>query len=99
MHPRRRTLIESKRYERERNALIPHTPLADAILTEIHDAISVRPEVGQETDQPGVYAAPTGSSPVMPSVVIYYTYNQDEVVLMSIRMADPEAEEWSNWFQ
>lgn len=75
MRRRLRTLIDSDRFRRERAELIPHPALADALLQRVLDAISVKPEMGQPTDQPGVYAVPTEPSPVMEAVVIYYAYH------------------------
>ena len=90
MAHRQRTLIESKQFERERDALgLPQ--VMDTILEDITTTISRAPEIGAETQQPGVSAVPIAPTPSTPALILYYAYNDDEVALLSLRRADPEA--------
>ncbi len=98
MPPSFHSAREEPRFERERDALIPHPVLADQLLQSVIDAVCRRPEIGQTTDQPGVVAVTVPASPIMPAVVIYYTFDAERVYLLSIAKADPEAEGWESFF-
>ncbi len=93
MPTRYRTICESQRFEGERDALgLPE--LMDEVLKDITEALSRRPMMGQLTRQPGILAVAIDSTPMTPALVLYYGYNEHEVILLSLREADPAASEW-----
>lgn len=90
---RQRTVWDTDRFTRERDALgLPEA--MDVILEDITTAISRAPEIGQATQQPGVLAVPIDPTPRVPALVLYYSYTEDDVYLLSLRRADPEARDW-----
>jgi len=97
MPDKHRSVVESMHYQRERDALIPHPVLADAALEQITTLLAQSPEIGQPTNRPDILAITTEDTPVLPAAVLYYAYDDQTVVLLSIVKADPLA--WLDWFR
>ena len=94
-----RTLAESSAFRREVAALIPHSAYADTVLESILTEINHSPEQGLPTSRSEVVMIITEPTPALPSVVIYYSYTEDTVLLLSVQKADPASEEWSSRFR
>jgi hypothetical protein len=88
-----RTIVESERYKSEKARLGLTDPQLDEIMWYIDEALSRMPEeFGRPTDQPGIFAAPIPGDLAVPALVIYYAYTDTQVILASIRAADPRAD-------
>ena len=72
---------------------------ADTVLKGILTEIGRNPEQGLPTSHNEVVMIITEPTPALPSVVIYYSYTDDTVLLLSIQKADPASEERSGWFR
>jgi len=82
-----RTVVESKRYEREMLALGDIQRLDEALRGFVF-TVSWDPEKGRNTVIPGIRGMVVGGYGV-PSMVIYYTVTLgDDVELLSVRLAD-----------
>ena len=80
---RRRTVVESRRFELERNALNPDVERMDDILFGVTEVLSRKPELGKQTQNPGIWAiaaAPWTEEPL----TIYYSFDDNNVVLESV---------------
>jgi len=87
-----RTIVESDRYRQEKEQLGLTTPELDEIMWFIDEALATMPEqFGRPTDQPGIYGAPIPGNLAVPALVIYYAYTDTQVILASVRRADPRA--------
>jgi hypothetical protein len=94
MHRNLRQVIESKRFSRERDRLLTDDIRRwDEIFRGIEWALCQAPErVGKETSAPGIRAVPVAQPPGQIDLVVYYTFNDEQVTLLSIRQAEPGGE-------
>lgn len=89
----RREVVESRRFSRERDELQPDVERWDEIFFGIDWALCQNPEeVGKETSVPGIRAIPIILPPGEGNLLVYYTYNDERVTLLSVREAEPEPE-------
>lgn len=80
---KRREVIESPRYTKERNLLQPDVARMDEILDGVVWVLSEDPTVGRKTPNPAIWAMPTIAWNTVP-LVVYYSFNENQVVLESI---------------
>lgn len=88
-----RTIIETERYRREKQAISSDERLLDEVLEDATSALAWHPMMGRLTDVEGILAVPVRSTMRIPRLVIYYTYSHDEVQMLSIRRAEEAHDE------
>lgn len=79
-----RTIVESKLYESQRHALDLDARRLDEALLGTTWALARDPEIGSETDVPGIRALGIRAVGGLPELLIFYTWNETTVVLLSI---------------
>lgn len=85
-----REIIESTRFQRHRDELMPDIRQWDEIFRGVDWALQRDPGgVGQQTDVPGVLAIPIMLPAGEPDLVVYYAFNDDAVTLMDVKIAEP----------
>lgn len=84
MPPSMRDVIESERFAREKEAIEPDIQRMDEILDGVTWVLAVRPEIGKRTNNPDIWAIATDPWDSI-SLVVYYSFNERQVVLKSIR--------------
>lgn len=85
--PNLRTIIREPRFEQEMAAIEPNVQRADEFLEGVETILSRDPQYGHRLGDSHVYFIPGWTV----DLNIYYTFNDDEVFLLSIcRMAAPE---------
>lgn len=81
-----RTIIESKNFEISRNRINNDVRRMDDVLEGIIWVVSRNPRKGQETDADGIFAIKTdGTRFGEPSLVVYYCFNDQSVILLDIQ--------------
>lgn len=86
-----RTVVESERYSDEISKLGDLRRLDEA-LAGFQFTVSWDPECGQETANPAIRGIVVGGYGVAP-MVIYYSFTATQVILESIRLADPDEDD------
>ena len=79
-----RTVWESPRFTTERNRLNPNIERMDEILDGVTWLLAIRPELGQRTSNPKVWAVVTAEWGTE-SFVVYYSFTETTVILEAIR--------------
>lgn len=81
-----RTIIESKHFESNRNKINSDVRRMDGVLEGVIWVLSRNPKKGQETSVNGIFAIKTdGTGFGEPSLVIYYCFNDQNVILLDIQ--------------
>lgn len=83
-NPILRTVIESHNFWAQRNNIEPDVKRMDEILEGVTWVLCRNPRIGQQVYK-DVWAITTTEYPNALLLTIYYTFNQDEVLLLSIR--------------
>ncbi|OGW78860.1 MAG: hypothetical protein A3C51_04405 [Omnitrophica bacterium RIFCSPHIGHO2_02_FULL_46_20] len=81
-----RTIVREKRFEEELAALEPDLKRADEFLRAVEWALARDPSAGEQIPQTPVHICSMSSirgNP--PNLVVYYTFNDDYVILLSIK--------------
>jgi len=88
-----RTIVEDQRFKTERDTISPNIARWDEVQKGVIWGLSRKPErVGKPTEADGIFAVATDDWPDVPSVVIYYTFDDKTVILKSVILASvPEA--------
>lgn len=89
-----RTIIESHRFRNERASVTSNVRAMDDALDGVLWVLARDPTLGRPTDEPGIYAIPTGDYPAMPAMVLYYAYDNDTVLLLSLTLANTDPDRW-----
>jgi hypothetical protein len=85
---RHRTIVESARFSAEAKAIQPDARRMDEIMHGVTWALSnVAERIGQPTAVAYIRALPTRVWPNAPAMILYYSYDDDTVTLLSIRLA------------
>ena len=84
-----RSIIETDRFIREKLAIEPDVSRLDAALLGVTWTLARSPESGQKTIAPTVWAMPTNAMLSVPALVIYYSFDDDTVTLLSVEVAAP----------
>lgn len=79
-----RTIIESKLYESQRQALEVDARRLDEALLGTTWALARDPEIGAETGVPTIRALGIRAVGGLPELLIFYTWDEATVVLLSI---------------
>ena len=79
-----RTVWESVQFIKERKKLNPDIQRMDEILDGVTWVLAVRPELGKRTNNPLIWAIATVPWTTA-SFVIYYSFDENEVVLKAIK--------------
>jgi hypothetical protein len=82
-----RSIIETDRFVREKQAIEPNAQLLDAALRGATWTLARNPQSGQPTVAPTVWAIPTNAMLGVPALVIYYCFDDDTVTLLSVEIA------------
>jgi hypothetical protein len=81
-----RTIVREARFERELGAIEPNVERADEFLEGVESILCREPQYGHRIGNSHVYFIPGWTV----DLNIYYTFNDEEVFLLSIcRMAPP----------
>lgn len=87
-----RTLIESERFKGELAQIAPNIVRWDEVFRGVQWGLCRKPQlVGQLTAADGIYAVATDDWPGVPSVVVYYKFDDKTVTLLSVILAETEA--------
>ncbi|MDX1747403.1 MAG: hypothetical protein R3324_15815, partial [Halobacteriales archaeon] len=73
-----RTVVESDRYRKEREALSKDVQRWDEMIAGLLVALCRSPESGHPTDDPRVWAIASVPWPGTADVVLYYTFDEEE---------------------
>lgn len=88
-----REIVESTRFASERDAIMGDVRRWDEIFFGIDWALCLDPEeAGQTTSAPGIWAVPIVLPAGEPDLLVYYTFNDERVTLMSIRRVESKGE-------
>ena len=82
-----RTVVQSHRFTEELKAIERSAQRSDEFIEGVEWYLSRCPEVGTQLGQTDVWFLPTNDSATMTSLVIYYTFDEDRVLLLSIHKA------------
>lgn len=85
MTDRYRTIVESDRYQSEREELSKDVQRWDEMIEGLLAAVSRSPEIGHRTNDPRVWAIASVPWPGAAEVVLYYTFDDEQVTLLSVR--------------
>jgi len=81
-----RTVIRSKEFDQELSAIEPDVKRADEFIEGAETILSREPEIGHKIGNSRVYFIAGWTV----DLNLYYTFNEDEVILLSIcKMAPP----------
>jgi hypothetical protein len=86
-----RTVVQSHRFTQELEAIEPSAQRADEFIAGAEWYLVRCPEVGTRMGQSDVWFLPSDDSAKMASMVIYYAFDVDRVVLLSICKAKLES--------
>lgn len=92
MSNKMRTVLESPGFTKGRKKLNPDVERMDEILDGVTWVLAVRPDLGSETHNPRIWAIATVPW-TNASFVIYYSFNENEVVLEAIKRSMPSNDE------
>ena len=82
-----RTVIRNNRFEQELEAIEPDVKRADDFMIGVENVLAREPNCGHRLGESHVYFIPGWTV----DLNVYYTFNDDEVFLLSIcKMAPPE---------
>lgn len=81
-----RELIESARFKESRRRIEPDAERFDNACLGVSFVIARHPENGQRTENPVIWAMPTKEWMATP-LVIYYSFDQDRVILEDVQVA------------
>lgn len=92
MVARRRAIVRTDRYETEKtNFAMAHDGLGETLFG-IEHVLSRKPEDGEATNNPKIWAKPTKSWGIDPEYIIYYSFDSRSVFLESIQLAETDQE-------
>jgi hypothetical protein len=83
-----RTVVCDSCFDKSRSKISQSVERWDEIFRGIEWALCRVPEKGQATSAPGIYALTTDDWPNVPAMVVYYQFDEDEVTLLDVRLAD-----------
>ena len=83
-----RTVVETKTYEAQRDAIMPDIRRFDEITRGVYWALSTRPEVFPPVDpnNPTIYVLKTDAFSDVPRLRIFYKFNNEAVQLLWIEV-------------
>jgi hypothetical protein len=79
-----RTIIESHRFSHELKEIIKDAPAADDFVFGAKHKLARSPEEGKRIGQTHVWFLPMVEQPNLMPVVLYYTFDDESVMLLSI---------------
>ncbi len=85
-----REIVEEGSFVQARDAINPDVRRMDEIMLNVMDRLARRPEGGQETHGPGIWAVPTRPWPEAPELVVYYRFDDRKVYLMDVEQTVAE---------
>lgn len=86
-----RTVIESERFKKERTEVEPNCQRFDEAFKGINWALARKPEKGRPTNVAHIYGLPIQINDDQ-HFVVYYTFDDNTVTLISIQSAMPDNE-------
>ena len=93
MWAKRRTIKENARYTAEQNSINPNVARMDEILDGVFWQLSRDPSkdpICKRVGTSNVWAISTLEFPNAHAVIIYYTFDENEVELLSIELSDED---------
>jgi len=87
-----RVVVASQQFEADREKIEKDVQRWDEVFRGVEWALSRVPEYGQPTSVDGVLGLPTDDWPGVPSCVVYYRYDDRQVILLGIRPPPPWAQ-------
>ena len=79
-----RTIIESDRFRRELKKLVKNAPAADDFVFGAKTRLAHAPDTGRCIGESHVWFLPMVERPNLMPVVLYYTFDEESVILLSI---------------
>ncbi len=87
-----RTIIEEKRFKDELRNIEPNARRADEFIDGAKWILCRNPEAGTRlSDNPPIYFLPIADIQSLPRLVLYYTFNSNHVVFLSLQQSESEA--------
>ncbi len=83
-----RELVENPKFRDSRQKIEPDAKRMDEALRGVTFTLARKPEFGQPTDKPGIWAMPTFPWPGSKPLAIYYSFTPDKVFLEDIIITD-----------
>jgi hypothetical protein len=80
-----RIVIEEERFKLELQKIIPKAPEADDFVEGAKWALAHSPEIGRQIGTSNVWYLPMAERPNLLPVILYYTFDEEIVNLMSIQ--------------
>jgi hypothetical protein len=91
-----RRIVESARFTRELKAIQPNPRHADELMDAVKWTLARNPKRGTHSPMTGVWMIAADDWPftgvddeIPPGLVVFYSFNEEEVVLESVIVADP----------
>lgn len=78
------TVVESQNFEADRARISNDIRRMDEILQGVYWVLSREPFRGKQTSANNIWAITTRSVQDIPSLAIYYTFNEEQVILLSV---------------
>ncbi len=90
-----REVVYTELFDSDRKELESSVERWDEIFRAVEWALCRAPEKGQETSAYGIFARTTDDWPEVPPLVVYYIFDENEVTVLSVRLADidPDGDE------
>jgi hypothetical protein len=79
-----RTIVESHRFSLELKEIIKDAPAADDFVFGVKHRLARSPQDGKRIGESHVWFLPMVKQPNLMPVVLYYTFDEESVILLSI---------------